>query len=148
MLLETLVYISVLFTVLGCGTALLFESWGHNIALRRTTDDIISVLNAGELWRADVRSANDRIQSNAQELHIPTAKGEIIYSFTTNTVRRQTLNQPARVLKNVRTSQMAADSRGEVPAWRWEVELNSDRKKMQLRPLFTFEAVANAGRTR
>jgi hypothetical protein len=145
MLLEALVYISVLAIVLGCGTALLYQSWGNNIALRRTTDGIISALNAGELWRADIRSATGSIETTALELRIPTTNGVVTYSFSTNVVRRQSPNQPVRTLANVKSSQMSADTRGQIPAWRWEVELNSNQKKIQLRPLFTFEAVASHG---
>jgi hypothetical protein len=145
MLLETLFYMSILVIVLGCGTALLYQSWGNNITLRRTTDDIISTLNAGELWRADIRSATGQIQTTPEAVQIPTANGIITYSFATNLVRRESPNQPARTLANVKASRMFADSRGQVPAWRWEVELNSNRKKIQLRPLFTFEAVASHG---
>ena len=145
MLLEAIVYVAVLAIVLGCGTALLYQSWGHNITLRRTTDDIIAALNAGELWRADIRSATGGIESTAQEIRIPTANGLIIYSFATNVVRRQSPNHPPRTLANVRSSQMFAETRGQIPAWRWEVELNFNRKKTQLRPLFTFEAVASHG---
>jgi hypothetical protein len=147
MLLEALVYIAVLTIVLGCGTALLYRSWGHNVALRRTSDDIIAALNAGELWRSDIRSAAGHIKGNAEELRIPTGKGEIVYSFTRNDVRRSSPNQPTRRLTNVKSSQMLAEKRGQVAVWRWEVELNSNHKKVQLRPLFTFEAVANRGGT-
>lgn len=146
MLIEALVYIGVLAIVLGCGTALLYQSWSNNITLRRTTDDIIAVLNAGELWRADIRSARGPIESHDQDLHIPTVNGVIIYTLTPNSVERRSPSEPTRRLENVKVSHMFADDRGDIPAWRWEVELNSNRKKVQLRPLFTFEAVAARGK--
>ncbi len=155
MLIETLTYIAVMVLVLGAGGSLLYQVWGSHIALRHNADDIVNVLDAGELWRADVRNATGPINltinltaAQSEELRIPTADGSIVYSFADDAVRRQQENKPARVLTHVKSSHMHLDKRDRVTAWQWEVELVSNRKKIQFRPLFSFEAVANAQGTK
>jgi hypothetical protein len=39
---------------------------------------------------------------------------------------------------------MAEETRSNVVAWRWEVELRTSQKKPSLKPLFTFMAVPAA----
>ena len=144
MLIEALAYIAVLVLVLGVGGALLYRSWSNNIAMRRNADDITRTINAGELWRTDVRSATGPISSrDGHELHIPRARGEIIYAFANGTVSRKASGQQPRTLARVASSQMQLDRRTQVSGWRWEVELQHNRKDLQFRPLFTFEAVAS-----
>ncbi|MDB6056555.1 MAG: hypothetical protein JWO95_399, partial [Verrucomicrobiales bacterium] len=141
---EVLVYIVVLFMVLGAGSALLYRAWSNNIAVRRNADDVVRALSAGELWRADVRTANGPIVTrDGRELHIPTSRGEILYQFANETISRQAPGQQPRNLTRVLSSQMEQDRREKASGWKWEIELQHNRKDLQFRPLFTFEAVTS-----
>ncbi len=143
MLIEAIAYIAVLVLVLGVGGSLLYRAWSNNIAVRRNADDITRTINAGELWRTDIRSATGLITSrDGHELHIPSARGEIVYAFANGMVSRKASGQQPRTLARVAFSQMQSDRRTQVSGWRWEVELQHNRKDLQFRPLFTFEAVA------
>ena len=112
------------------------------------TDDIESALRAGECWRADVRAATGRISVETtvagEVVTIPESGKEILYRFASGELRRQTAteNFSQLLLPKVKSSQMQSDARGNVAAWRWEVELKERRKETQLPLLFTFEAVA------
>ena len=57
-LIEALVYIAVVFVVLGAGYEALYRCIDSSITLRRNADDITNALHAGERWRADVRLAD------------------------------------------------------------------------------------------
>lgn len=145
MLIEAVAYIAILAVVLGVGTSLLYRAWAANIGLRRNADDIVRALNAGELWRADIRSATGPITTGSrQDLHIPNTRGEIVYQFAEGKITRNADGQQPRVVASVKSSEMQPDHRNGVNGWRWELELNHDHKKVQFRPLFTFEAVAKA----
>lgn len=143
MLIEVLAYVMVFALVIGGGSALLYRAWSNNIAVRRNADDIMRALSAGELWRADVRTASGPIVSrDSHELRIPTPRGEILYQFANETISRQAPGQQPRKLARVLSSQMQPDRREQVSGWKWEIELQHNRKDIQFRPLFTFQAVA------
>jgi type II secretory pathway pseudopilin PulG len=146
-LIEMLVYIGV-FTVLSAvGFVALYRSMDHSFALRRSSDDIIDVIHAGDDWRADVRSVQGQIllETNPKEqiLHMPGAGREVSYRFATNTIfRRIGENAWSLVLGNVKDSKFTADQRNQITAWRWELELEGRAKRPgRLHPLFTFIAV-------
>jgi hypothetical protein len=118
--------------------------------LRRNADDISSALHAGERWRGDVRAAIGDIQvvniNDQQFVQMTTARGTRAYRFAGETVFRSLDGGTwTRLLDNVQTSSMAADPRGNVMAWRWEIELRprlkGAMKPGRVRPLFTFMAV-------
>jgi hypothetical protein len=150
MLGECLVYISVWAVLMGLAFAAFYRTLDNARALRRNAADIARALNAGERWREDVRSATNTIKlvtmegSMDQALHIPGPEGEVVYYFTgTNVLRRA--NAEARwveALGGVKASGMHQDVRSQVAAWRWELELNPGKRKVKLRPLFTFQTVA------
>lgn len=145
MLVEAIVYMAILTIVLGVGSALLYRAWDTNIALRRNSDDIVRALNAGELWRADIRSATGSITTrDGHEVHMRNSRGEIIYRFADGKVTRNASGQQPRILTNVKSSEMLNDPRNTTNGWRWELELNHNHKKVQFRPLFTFDAVAKS----
>src|SRR3954471_10463361 len=54
---EMLVYIGVVFMILGVGYAAVYRCIDRAVVLRRNANDIVSALHAGELWRADCRAA-------------------------------------------------------------------------------------------
>jgi hypothetical protein len=147
-LIECLVYISLVFVVLGLATAAFYRCFDNMKALRRNTDDITQALHAGELWRADIRAATKPVQldSTDQLLRIPQQNGEVAYKFADTQVLRRTSAGASWVvvLPKVEHSQMQTDHHAQVTAWRWELELKTLRKPATLRPLFTFTAVPNA----
>ena len=149
LLIECLVYMSVIVVVLGLGIGAFYVCWDHSKALHYATDDITAALHAGERWRADVRNATGNITAEAaseggQRLRIPAGTGVIIYRFTDGEVRREAGSSGFEelLLPRVVASQMIREPRGLVMAWRWEVKLASRRKETRLPLEFTFEAAA------
>ena len=146
LLMDCLVYISLITLILGVGTLAFFKCWDANKALRRNADDIVRALHAGEQWRADVRSAVGPLQcvqdGDTERLRIPAANGEIIYSFSREEVRRHAEgHSDTLLLSKVVHSRMSSDPREHVTAWRWDLELSRSPHATVLKPLFTFEAV-------
>ena len=147
LLVECLVYIAVFAILLGIGTAAFYFCWDHSKALIYATDDISSALRAGERWRADVREAAEKISvettATGEVVRIPEKGKKIVYRFESGEMRRQILSEKFSqlLLSKVKKSQMKIDTRGEVTAWRWELELTERRKGTHLPLMFTFEAV-------
>jgi type II secretory pathway pseudopilin PulG len=147
-LIETLVYMSLLFVVLGLGYTAMYRSMDASAGLRRNASDITHALDAGERWREDVRTATqplriERIGDEETLLRIPQANAEVTYRFTSNSVLRQVGSaESSLALEHVNTSTFISDSRQKVTAWKWELELQPYRKSLtRLHPLFTFLAV-------
>ena len=149
MLVEVLVYISLVFFLLGIAYFALDRCINHSIALRRNADQISSALYLGERWRADVRAASQARLENGPEgpvVRLDGKQGERAYRFADGIVFRRVGQGPwARVLEGVRSSAMMTDPRAKVTAWRWELELEprgkASVKPARVRPLFTFLAV-------
>jgi hypothetical protein len=143
---ECLIYLAVFVILLGGATTVFYFCWDHSKALNYATDDIAAALHAGERWRADVRAATGKISVETtpqwELLRIPRGKDEIFYSFHDGAVRRKLAASDFTELlfAKVNASQMKLDSRGDVAAWRWELELNERRKELHLPLRFTFEA--------
>jgi len=152
MLEECLVYIAVSSVLLGLAFAAFYRVMENAKGLRRNAADIARVLQAGERWREDIHRATGPLRlANSpgaveQAFHVPQRSGEVIYFFTgTNLLRRAGPDAPWReALAGVKVSRMNRDRRERVTAWRWELELNTGRKKPLVRPLFTFQAAAPA----
>jgi len=148
LLIECLVYLSVLVVILGLGIGAFYVCWDYSKALHYTTDDINAALHAGERWRADIRNATGKITGETtpegERLRIPQGTNELIYSFNAGEVHRQLASSDFSelLLPKVKVSQMMTETRGLVAAWRWEVELTPRRKETHLSLLFTFEAAA------
>jgi len=149
-LVEALVYISLVVVVLGTGYAIMYRCVENSTVLRRNAQDMTAALNAGERWRADIRASRPPLQIESSEtnqtLRLKTEKGAVVYRFETNTVTRSVEGLPGiRLLSDVKTSDMQANSRKKVFAWQWEVELlpraKGYYKPGRVRPLFTFTAV-------
>jgi len=147
---EMLVYMSLLFLILGMAYAAMYRSMDASAALRRNSSDIVETLKAGEQWREDVRAVTGLIQlektAQAITLRLPHGQTEIDYLFSTNTVSRRINTEDwALVLDHVKNSDFVTDPREKVTAWRWEVELQPSRKRItRVQPLFTFVAVPPA----
>src|SRR5215831_18871341 len=92
LLVECLVYIGVLFVLLGVSYIALFRCINNSVALRRNAEDISKALHIGERWRADVRSATGNIRFEetnfVQLLYLPNLRGQTVYCFATNTISR------------------------------------------------------------
>ena len=140
-LIECLVYIAVLIVVLN----LAFDAWfrydRHTGFMRQNGKDIVRTLFAGEKWRADIRAATAPPHAIANGIAIPQPSGEVDYVFDKGTVWRQTRKTRAIALDHVKASAMSDDSRPNVHAWRWELELATPQKAVRVRPLFSFIAV-------
>ena len=150
LLVECLVYIAVFVVVMGVAYGAFYRCLVNARNLRRNAEDIERVLQAGERWRADIRATHGRPwQENRpgeQILHLPQAANEITYVSQREILwRRAPGRTPEVVLTGIRQSKMIADTRTQVAAWRWEVELKAAQKVVRLRPLFSFEAVPVGG---
>jgi hypothetical protein len=146
LLMECLVYLSVFAILLGIGTAAFYFCWDHSRALIFATDDIAAALHTGERWRADVRAATGKIAvettAAGEVVRIPEAEKEVVYRFESGAVRREipAVNLSQVLLPKVKSSQMQAEARAGVTAWRWELELTPRRKEAYLPLRFTFAA--------
>jgi hypothetical protein len=147
-IIETVIYISVLFVLLGAAYMAMYRCFDRSVALRRNANALTSALEAGERWRADVRAATGPVQNDRDLLRIPTGRGEIAYRFEDHSVlRRISSNNWVALLDGVKTSDMESDRRQQITAWRWDFELLPVRKDTadtnRFHPLFTFLAVPN-----
>jgi type II secretory pathway component PulJ len=147
LLIEYLLYIAVLAVVVGIAMSAFYRSLDNSRNLARTSEDILRVMRAGELWRADIRAAvappRAVTEENMAGCEIQTSAGWIVYMFAGGSVWRQEPDKlPKEILKRVRQSKMLEERREHVVSWRWEVELLTRKKVVKMRPLFTFFAAA------
>ena len=148
MLIDCLVYISLLALILGLAFAAFYRTLEHSTRLERNAADIVRALNVGERWRADVRSATSAIRTvndtNGIALRIPGDQGSIIYIFREGAVHREETpgGRHEVVLPNVKVSGFFRDSRQHVVGWRWELELQGKQEVSRVKPMFSFLAVA------
>jgi Tfp pilus assembly protein PilE len=140
-LIEMLVYIAVLAVVLNLSYAAYYRYDLYTRDLRRNADDIVRTMRAGERWRDDLRNAIAPPHVIENGVAIPLSSGEIDYVFADGTVWRQVAGVRSIALKQVKASAMSIDHGQHVDAWRWELELASPKKRVLLRPLFSFTAV-------
>jgi hypothetical protein len=153
LLTEALVYIGIVFLLLGVGYAAMYRSIDNSVALRRNADDILRALHAGERWRADVRLATQAVSwdntGSDPVLRLQGSTNQFDYRFAAGAVYRRAGSGPwSRILERVEASAMEREQRPGVTVWRWEVELRPQRigsfKPGRVRPLFTFLAVPPA----
>ena len=157
LMIEALVYIAVVFVLLGAGYAAMYRCIDNSIALRRNADDITSALHAGERWRADVRSATSQARLETtdagQLLSFESPRGPVSYRFSTNAILRSVGAGPwTRLLPNVKSSTMKSDPRQYASPWCWELALaprtQGSVKPGRVRPLFTFIAVPEGNQSK
>lgn len=148
-IIECLVYLGLVMLLLGLGTVAFYRCFDNMKGLRRNANDIAGAVNAGELWRNDVRAAARTIQVDEtdQTIRIPQRNREVFYKFTNTQVFRKTSAEAPwlPLLSKVQSSRMTSDPRTHVTAWRWELELQATRKEARVRPMFTFLAVPESG---
>jgi type II secretory pathway component PulJ len=143
-LMECLAYLAVFFVVLGVAFAAYYQMDEQSRGLTRNSAEIVRALQAGERWRADVRAATNAVQfQENQEFRLSTSSGDVSYFFRDGAVWRQGAKDrlSVLVLEPVKLSAMQLDTRTQVSAWRWEIELKTKRTNTTTRPLFTFLAV-------
>ena len=146
MLVECISYMVVFLILSAVATGAFYLSWDHSKALISATDDITAALQAGERWRADIRAANGTIKvektPSGEVVTIPANGKDIIYRLSAGELRRQAGSDDysAVLLPRVRASEMTMARRGDVQAWRWELEVTQRRKETHIPLLFTFEA--------
>jgi hypothetical protein len=149
-----IVYMALLTVVLGSALATFYDAWDNHRALDRNADDVARALDIGERWRGDIRAATGPVSvvvaDGAVHCHIPASQGEVTYTIANGQVRRQAgaAAPPSLWLASVKSSQMDSEPRGGVTAWRWELELKTERRDARFRPLFTFESAAPLAITR
>jgi hypothetical protein len=139
-LLDLLVYISLLAIVLVLAGVVFDRGMRESTAIQRNVADIERTLKAGERWRADMRAATAPVRLEKIDGHdvliIPHGNEQLLYRLGEKDIRRG--NEVA--LAGVKTARMIEERRGQVVAWRWEIELEQRRQEGKLRPLFTFLA--------
>ena len=149
LLMECLVYMALLVVVLGLAFEAYYRCEENSKRLNQNVDDIVRVLQAGERWREDIRTAQ-AVTAAEDSLRLAQSNATVDYVFERNAVwRRAGAQGPlAPFLRGVKSSRMERDERRRVTAWRWEVELASREKAPRYRPFFTFEAAPAGGGTR
>lgn len=154
-LIEVLVYMSMLVVVMALGYTAMYRSMDASTGLRRNAGEITRALTVGERWREDVRRATqplrvERVSERETLLHIPYKNSEVTYRFASGAVsRRFGPLEWSVLLQPVRNSTFVSDTRQQVTAWKWELELQPARKSLtRLHPLFTFLAVPTNAQTK
>jgi len=145
-LIEYLVYMAVFAVVLAVAFSAFYQYLGNFRDLARNSEDILQALDAGELWRADMRQAIGVPEIVNEEgltaFEIPKTNGPVAYILTGRSIWRKEGEAPPRqLLVRVKESHLVQDRRERVTAWRWELELLTKKKGGRLKPLFTFQAV-------
>jgi hypothetical protein len=146
LLVEYLIYMALFVVVIGVAFGAFYRFLDHSRDLARNGEDILRVLRVGELWRADIREASAtpelRSEQGLSACEIPKTNSRVAYIFSEGAVWRQVADGlPRQVLPRVRACSMVQDQRDGVSSWRWELELQTRKKVVRIRPLFTFEAV-------
>ena len=143
-IMECMVYLGVFAMLLGFASFAFYRCYDHMKSMRRNSEDIIRAVHAGEAWRNDVRRATKPLvfEPAEQTLRIQRSDKEVAYRFADGQLlRKSSAGGPWIVLlPRVQRSEMQADPRTHVAAWRWELELQSQQKTVRVRPLFTFVA--------
>ncbi len=148
LLIECLVYIGVLGIIFGLSGLALFRGLEMSRRIHGNTEEISRVLAAGEQWRAEIRKATrisavrDAPDGAAIRLEGLGEKA-IDYALRDRAILRRAgaAGQWIPLLKGVKSSSFARDDRFGLVSWRWELELQGNRKEAHVRPLFTFQAV-------
>ena len=150
-LIECLVYISVLAFLFTFTGALAWRARDANRDLRRASDDIVRAMQAGERWREDIRAAIAPpavVQwDGLPVLRVPQGGREIHFAFYNGAVwRKPAADEPwQEFLPRVAASRMDSELRQRVTAWQWELELAPKQTNARVKPLFTFLAAPQTG---
>jgi hypothetical protein len=153
LMIEVIFYMGIFTLLLGLAIDSLCHCWDASAAFRRDAGRISQSLQAGECWRADVRRASAPIErksvNGAETFRIPQPQGDVLYSFAHAELRRRPVagGRESVILSNIKSSEMQCQTAPFGVVCRWELELTSKRRQQGvMRPLFTFDAVARAGK--
>lgn len=147
MLVECMIYISILMVVMTLAYSLFYRAFEKNRDLQRNVNDILKVLQAGERWRSELRRASGPLSTQTNQgydyIFIPQTNGIITYAFARGFVWRAAPENTNynRILYGVKTSKIILEARHYVTACHWELELEKPQNAARLPPLFTFTAV-------
>ena len=147
-LVECMMYIALVMLIVGLGLTMYLKLLGFHRDLERNNNDITRVLQAGETWRADIRSAESLRQSSednaSDRLELSINDAKVIYSFEKGTVWRRNADESVAspFLENVADCRFIKESREHVSAWRWELHLKTKKRTVRIEPLFSFLAVS------
>lgn len=143
LLVECMVYIALVMLITGVGVSLFTRTLSFQREIERNSNDIVRTLKVGEQWREDIRKAVKPITVENHRLEIPQVNSRVIYDWNNGSLWRIEFDDPPQLLlRGVKASEFIKDDREHVSAWRWELELDRHRGKMNVEPLFTFGAVA------
>ncbi|MFT4691018.1 MAG: hypothetical protein ACKVHO_16565 [Verrucomicrobiia bacterium] len=147
MLVQALVYIPIMafliYVAIDAALTLKKGTRGMQSGATRVT----TAMNAGELWRADIRRATRPPQitnsTNSSALTIDHGTNSVVWSHAEGQIWRQAdTNSPrVTVMRDVFSSDFHPDERKHVSAWNWDLELNRARPKAKTMPLYSFIAV-------
>ncbi len=150
MLVEVIVYGALFIVIAGFAGGAFYRALDFSRSLRGNAQDIAQALQTGERWRAEVRSATGpaRVveEGPLRAFHIPKGENETVYLVDGRALFRSLgTNSPwVKLLSNVQNATFNRQEREGVVSWRWELELATKTKQVQVRPLFSFQAVASA----
>ena len=142
LLVECMLYVALFLVVTTVAALAYYRVDVETRALDRNSDDIVRAMKAGEQWRAEIRSATAPPQLENGTVKLTTKAGDVVYTTTNGVIWRKVGQSRALPwLERVKVSTMEIDTRQNVAAWRWELELQTKRAQASVRPLFTFTAV-------
>jgi hypothetical protein len=142
LLVECMVYIALVMLITGIGVSLFTRTLSFQREIERNSNDIVQTLKVGEQWRMDIRKAVRPIMVENHRLKIPQVNSRVTYDWSNGSLWRIEFDDPPQLLlRGVKASEFIKNEREHVAAWRWEIELDRNRGKMNVKPLFTFGAV-------
>ena len=147
-LVECMVYIALVMLIVGLGLNMYLRLLGFHRDLERNNNDITRVLRAGEIWRADIRSAESVAVSTENDttvrLELRNHDDLVSYRFEDETLWRSIGDGSAAspFLGGVADCRFIKETRDQVSAWRWEIHLKTKKKTVRIDPRFSFLAVS------
>lgn len=150
LMVDCLIYIVVWSVIVGLAFSSFYRCLSSSRDLSRNANDVVRALQAGERWRDDIRAATGPprlvTENDAVAFEIPTPSSLTVYIFEKDSIwRKADLAAPwQKVLAGVKSSRMERSPRKKVVAWSWEVELQTKKQQVRVRPLFNFVAVSSS----
>lgn len=144
-LIECLVYFGLFALVAGLAFGVYVRCLDGSRRLQRSAADVVLALNAGERWREDVRRASG-FQLSGNSLVLTQASGCVEYSYSDSVLWRRDGTNSTRFLARVKNSIMQPEAYQRVSALRWELQLETTRTNLAMKPLFTFKAALSQNR--
>lgn len=147
-LIQGLVYMVILATISYVAFNAFFSLKTGVKRVQLVADDIVSTMEIGEQWRADMRLASAEVTikqtDHSTSLFIPLENGKTnFWHFSQQkVVRTDAYGHATSILLDVAETRFVPDERKHVSAWRWELELKPNGPNARMKPLFTFLAVS------